>query len=130
MQQNAVKIVDKEREFYLVSRHRHDFVEYRFSNGGFYAIDGGNDYVRVIQSVSAEQLKCVENFCLSDDSSFDEITNRLLWGTYGKDGDQPLFYKPLISLEISHLQAILKTQRQLRGTIYEKVINFILKNKK
>lgn len=34
----------------------------------------------------------------------------LLWGTYGKDGKQPLKYIPIEEMETSHIEAVLKTQ--------------------
>lgn len=37
----------------------------------------------------------------------------MFWGTYGKNGDQPLSYAPLGSRSTEHLKAILRTQHQL-----------------
>jgi hypothetical protein len=37
------------------------------------------------------------------------------WGTYGKDGKQPLRYVPIKDLEADHIQAILDTQDQINS---------------
>lgn len=37
----------------------------------------------------------------------------LYWGTYGKDGDQPLKYKLIKDLDTDHIKAILETQHHI-----------------
>lgn len=85
----------------LQSFHRYDFVEYK---GCF--VDGGLEgYVRISGDL--------ENCCVYTDSPFDDIRSHFHWGSYGKDGKQPLSYKPLKELDSDHIEAIIETQKQL-----------------
>ena len=45
----------------LISKHRHDYVEYTDKNGDYYMIDGGNDYVR--KSVNKKK-KSIKDFLI------------------------------------------------------------------
>jgi hypothetical protein len=58
-----------------------------------------------------------------------------MWGTYGKGGvehcggscsSHPLTWKRLVDCDTEHLQAIIRTQRQLVGHEYTNLINSIL----
>lgn len=53
----------------------------------------------------------------------------LMWGTFGKNGDQPLQWVPLGGCSTEHLQAILRTQHQL-SPFYRSIIINILKIRK
>jgi len=62
-------------------------------------------------------------------------SKELIWGTYGKGGVEhcggrcpahPLEWVKLEDRETSHLQAILRTQRQIRFTYYETGIHRLL----
>lgn len=122
--QNAAKITDKDKVIYIKSAHRHDFVSYSNESGSF-AIDGGTAYLRRNYSSSFDFH--VECYSLNSDSPEEEIQNKLLWGTYGKNGDEELKYLPIKDLEYDHLLAIFKTQ-QISG-IYLKTIKYWLKKK-
>jgi hypothetical protein len=63
-------------------------------------------------------------WCLDDKEPLYAIKEKLLWGTYGKDGKGPHRYVRLVTCETSHLQAILETQKI--SDIYSKVIKSIL----
>lgn len=91
----------------LESTHRHDYKTYTDANGKEYMIDGGLDYVRC--SVHEDQ----EWAGVYDDDDFAEIRLRFKWGTRGKNGDQPLKWKPLYMLENDHIRAIVETQTHL-----------------
>jgi hypothetical protein len=65
-------------------------------------------------------------------------SNDLIWGTYGKGGVEhcagrcplhPLQWVKLVDRETSHLQAILRTQRQIVGTHYQRGIEAILRKR-
>lgn len=44
----------------------------------------------------------------------------LKWGTYGKQGDQPLSYVTIARMETEHLQACLDTQKAtMRPAMYK-----------
>lgn len=97
--QNAIKIDDK----YLVSRHVHDYRDYEFENGDVIAIDGGLDYLKRVGNFDGR----AKEFSLTSDCSIEEIREKLLWGCRGKDGRQPLTYKPIKDLDIDHLTALM-----------------------
>jgi hypothetical protein len=67
--------------------------------------------------------------------TLDELKQNLIWGTYGKGGIEhcggrcpkhPLQWVKLHERETSHLQAILRTQRQIIGSEYETAIHALL----
>ena len=86
----------------LVSRGRHDFVSYTDANGKGYMVDGGLEYLR--RSANDDQI----NLDLYDDEPHDVQRDVVLWGTYGKNGDQPLSYISVGAMEIAHLEAVLR----------------------
>lgn len=51
-----------------------------------------------------------------------------LWGTYGKDGNQPLKYIPISKMESSHIEIVLKTQN-IRSE-YFKLMKKVLRKRK
>lgn len=133
--QNAVKIFeDRNNIKYLVSFHRHDYVSYTFKDGSNIFLDGGcknggGGYYYRSNGDLNRKGKCRNWFILST-SKFQTICNRLLWGTRGKNGDEELKCVLLKDCSKYHLKAILKTQPQIKGTIYEKVIKYWLKTNK
>jgi hypothetical protein len=89
----------------LISRHNHDYVDYTDKkNGQYYAVDGGLAYQRVVHGGPFEDLSVYSN------ESIDLIRNVLEWGSYGKDGKEPLHYKTLRCMDNSHIKAIIETQ--------------------
>ena len=50
----------------------------------------------------------------------------LKWGSYGKNGDQPLKIERLVDLGTEHLVAILKNCHHIKGTRYELAIRTML----
>ena len=101
--QNAVK--DITNNTYYQSTHVHDYVEFEH-NGRIHFIDGGPEYLRRSFANSDQ----IVDWSLYDDSPHDLIKRRMLWGTYGLNGDQPLKWLPLFECTTEHLQAILSTQ--------------------
>ena len=89
----------------LVSRHQHDFVSYIDQNGETYFTDGGDAYLRrSINKIPAEDLT------IYDDAPFEVIREHVSWGTFGKNGDQPLHFIALKDMEDAHIRAVLETQ--------------------
>jgi hypothetical protein len=124
--QNAVKITENPKKpVYLRSINTHDFQNYTFKDGTCIAVDGGPSYLRRVGNCLTT---LVEDFSLSDKDSFSRVRSRLLWGTYGKNGDQPLKVVRLIDCETTHLKQILKTVIDITP-IYKKVITSILKSR-
>lgn len=89
----------------LESRHRHDYVTHTDANGKTYMIDGGLEYVR--SSANGDE----EYITVTLDDGHDTVREAVTWGTYGKNGDQPLHYKKLKDMDTEHIQACLDTQR-------------------
>lgn len=85
----------------LESRHRHDYKQYLDANGKTYMLDGGLSYVR--SSANGDE----EHLTVTTSSPHKLIREYTLWGTYGKDGNQPLQYKQLRDMDTAHIQAVL-----------------------
>ena len=115
-------------DIYLKSTHTHDFTGHTMVIAGIetdLSIDGGCSYRRVVSSGNP----VYEDFSLWSDSPFEEVCRKMLWGTFGPKGDQPLRWVPLKECETDHLQAILKTQLHIYGGVVERVIKHILKER-
>ena len=91
----------------LESRHRHDYREYVDANGKTYMIDGGLDYVRCSVHEDQEWVGCY----LED--GHEKVREAITWGTYGKNGDQPLRQVKLSEMSNAHIQACLDTQPRM-----------------
>jgi len=98
----------------LQSFHRHDYKTYIDANGFEYMVDGGTDYLRrtLIEEYPYEELS------VYSDAPFETIRQELHWGTRGKDGKQPLTWKPLCELSTKHINAILTTQTHIESWLY------------
>lgn len=112
--QNAIHIV--EDDIYLKSSHQHDCVGHVFEDGLDISVDGGVEYAKRGGSLVSQyetfaeytaNVARYEEWCIMTDDPFETVADRLLWGTRGKLGDQPLAYRPIKSFEIDHLRAIL-----------------------
>jgi|GEM_PF-6122369 hypothetical protein len=122
--QNAVKVTCTKKPVYLVSTHSHDFQSMEMPNGKMVAVDGGRSYIR---RCFTTHLDGYEEWNLDTmKSDFNECVAKLLWGTRGKNGDEPLTYVLLYDCNVAHLKAILDTQPQIKDTIYERVIQHLL----
>jgi len=95
----------------LQSFHRHDYKTYLDDNSFEYMVDGGLDYLR--RNIFADHP--YTELSVSSDAPFEIIRQELHWSTRGKDGDQPLVYKPLCELDTDHIQAILTTQTHIES---------------
>ena len=94
---------------YHVSKHRHDYVSFFDANNKSHFIDGGTDYCRRSFLGTSEDMKGmgIKDWCLTSRDSWKKICQRLLWGTRGKKGDEPLEYRPIASFDLPHLRAII-----------------------
>jgi phosphoribosyl-ATP pyrophosphohydrolase len=120
MIQNAMKCLECGK--IIQSRYTHDYEKCGCANGVM--VDGGLDYQRYS---FADKTK-IESYTINSSDSFEYTKSKLLWGTYGKNNDQPLKYVPLIDCETEHLQAILKNMYNIRQ-IHKTVIISILKDR-
>lgn len=121
--QNAVKITCANPQTFLVSSYTHDYKSMELPNGNFVAVDGGNSYIR---RSYGEYLKGYEEWNLDSKDDFQEIIDRILWGTLATEGTNSFNFVLLKSLSMEHLRAILRTQKQIKGTIRERVILHLL----
>jgi len=71
-----------------------------------------------------------EDWSLTEKDPFSLIAERLLWKTCGPEGKEPGRWVPLLECETSHLEAILKTQRHIKGTLVERVVCYLLEKRK
>ena len=102
----------------LESLNRHHYVTHLDANGKEYMLDGGLDYVR--RSINGgEQLLTVYS-----DDPHEMIRDVVKWGTYGKNGDEPLKYVAIADLDPYHLRAILDTQQKtMRPALYNVMLD-------
>ena len=114
--QNAIRI--KEYDIILWSRRTYDYEEYKG-----YSVDGGTDY-SLISIPEDKTLDDIESLEIYDDEPIESMMKKLLWGTYGKDGNQPLKYVKLFECDDDHLNNILKGQHI--SLYYKNTINYIL----
>jgi len=85
----------------MISEHRHDYKTCDCSNKTM--VDGGRDYVRY-GGVDLSLVKVETEFLPEDFLEQRKITT---WGTYGKNGDQPLKRVPICEMTNEHIQAVL-----------------------
>ena len=85
----------------IESTHRHHFVTYIDENGKTYMVDGGLSYLR--RSANGDE----KDLSLYDDQPHYVQRRMLRWGTYGKDGDQPLKRVQVANMEREHIKAVL-----------------------
>jgi len=98
----------------LESKNGHDYVTHMDANGKEYMLDGGLEYVR--RSAHGDE----EVLTLMSDDDHESIRLVLKWGTYGKQGGQPLSYVTIARMETEHLHACLDTQKAtMRPAMYK-----------
>lgn len=107
----------------LVSRNRHDYKEYTDANGKTYVVDGGLDYIR--SSVHEDQI----SLAVYDTDKFSVVRESVEWGTYGKDGDQPLSYVKLSEMDTAHIEAVLETQQLFIRPVIRKAMELELEHR-
>ena len=98
----------------LESFHRHDFKMYQDKNGKTYGVDGGLEYQRLIGDIQDCTILSVDS-----NSDISEIREHFKWGSYGKDGDQPMKTLRLFEMSDAHIRAILE------GAYPEHVVNIL-----
>ena len=102
----------------LESRHRHDYRTHTDANGEWYMIDGGTAYFR--GRLNKEEPEYIQIY---SDDEHSLIRKIFTWGTYGKDGDQPLRYITIAEMTDGHVKAIVETQTHLSEHIMQLFIN-------
>jgi hypothetical protein len=101
---NAIKTPDGT---VLESFEINDYKSHKDSiSGEGYFVDGGLTNARC--SKNAQEA---EDLCVNYNSDFMLVREYLTWGTYGKNGDEPLTRLKLKDMEASHIEAVLNTQK-------------------
>lgn len=86
----------------LVSKSRHDYNAYEdTTTGKVYMVDGGLTYQR--RSANGDEV----DMSLYDDQPHEIQREVLKWGSYGKDGKQPLTHIPVSEMDTSHIKAVI-----------------------
>ena len=98
----------------LQSYSHYDFKEYVDANGKTYMVDGGLSYQR--RSANGDE---VDDSLFLNVDEFAVIRDSVTWGTYGKNGDQPLRCVPVSELSNEHIQAVLDTQKNIHPNLRE-----------
>ena len=62
-----------------------------------------------------------EDLAVDTSSPFEEVRTIKFWASYGKDGSSPKNYMSLEEMEKTQIEAILRSQAQIKGTEIEKV---------
>ena len=101
----------------IESRHRHDYVTHTDKNGKEYMVDGGPAYLR--RSCNGDEVDAT--VYMSDDHTDKRVA--FMWTSYGKEGRGPMLTRPLAELSDNHIEAILETQTQIRGTYVETLMH-------
>lgn len=87
----------------LFSRHRHEFVMCTCDNKTM--LDGGTDYQRY-GGVDLSLVDLSGTIYLTD--GFEKCRTAPIWGSYGKDGTEPLKFMSVSEMENEHLEAVIK----------------------
>lgn len=95
--------------------------EWLYNHNGF-------EYKDLFNCIIPENA-CYQKLFLDDKSSFEEIKNKLIWGTRGKTGKDKKIFVKLCNCELEHLESILKKQLQI-SEIYIKVIKALTIDKR
>ena len=90
----------------LESKHVHDYRTHVDAiTGEQYMVDGGLEY----QRTNVNKVPAI-NLCVYMEDGHDMVREVMRWGTYGKNGDEPLRFIRLMDMEDGHIQACLDTQ--------------------
>lgn len=101
----------------LWCQNNRDYQEHKDSvSGETYMIDGTGYGTR-----SSVNIVQPENLSIWISDPFEKVRTAKFWASYGKDGKSPKHYMSLEEMEKSHIEAILKSQKQIKGTQYEKI---------
>ena len=103
----------------LQSYHVHDYKTHSDANGKEYMVDGGLEYCRRIVHDDAPYTEA----SVYDTDPHEVIRDAFHWGTRGKDGKQPVEFKPISSLSNKHIHAIIMTQTHVPDHIGNVFVN-------
>lgn len=87
---------------YLVSSYGWDY-QTAVVDGVIYSVDGG---LNTHTSRNGDGKE--EDLTVMSDDPFEDVRNKLLWGSYGKSGKEPLHWIRLKDMEENHIDNVLK----------------------
>lgn len=113
----------------LTSFSTHDYVGHTDANGKYYAVDGGNSYLkRVCDSQDYEELSVYEN------DTFEKIRESFHRGGRGKTGNEELTWIPMNKMNNNWLQAciVYNAERGMKDSfasqMYQKELDYRKEN--
>lgn len=138
----------------LKSMHRHDFVEYKDTNGHYYMVDGGCEYLRrtvnrteltfflkikiallkLVGKTWKDPLEYIE-LSIYEDAPFEVIRENFHRGGRGKDGLQPLTWVPMSKMSDDWLKACISYNEErgmgkgFANKMYRKELKYRKSNK-
>lgn len=115
---NAIKTPDGT---VLRSRFTHDYVTHIDANGEEYMVDGGLSYLR--RNINKEPAKELSLYMYD---GHELARGCLKWGTYGKNGDQPLQWKKIKDMSDAHISAVLDDVRSITPIIRDCMLEEIV----
>lgn len=109
---NAIKTPDGT---VLWCQTSHDYQTHHDKVSGELYMNDGLGYMirRSLNNMPYEDLSIHAN------EPHEKVRTAPFWGAYGKDGKNPRVVMALKDMEDSHIEAILDTQRQIKGTVLE-----------
>lgn len=93
----------------LVSRHVHDYVQHTDKNGQYYAVDGGNYYLK-----RSFDIDDYEELSITEADPFEKIRQHVSRGGRGKDGKQPLKWVPICEMSNDWVKAVIDYEKEHR----------------
>ena len=87
----------------LESRHVYDYKTHTDKNGEVYMVDGGLEYLR--RSCNTHPA---EEMSVYLEDGHELVREVATWGSYGKNGDEPLKYIPIKDMTEEHILNCLK----------------------
>lgn len=108
----------------LESRFTHDYVTYIDKNGEEYMVDGGLSYLR--RNKNKEPAEELSEYMYS---GHEKARQRLAWGTYGKNGDQPLTWKLIKDMSDDHINNVLADVRSITPIIKDTLLEELVYRK-
>ena len=103
----------------LESKSVHDYVTHIDNNGLEYSTDGGTEYLHRIVHEKAPY----EDLTVYLDDPIELIRDNVVWGTYGKQGNEKLQYKKVKDMSNKHIERILYIYADRLGETTKEIFN-------
>ena len=105
----------------LESKYTHDYRTHTDANGATYMVDGGLSYLRRTRNEEpAEELSEYMYY------GHELARKRLMWGTYGKEGNEALKWKAIAEMSDAHIDAVLSDVVRITPIIKDTLLEEIV----